>query len=62
MDCLLFLLRGVVFIQGQGLLVEASYAYVVKDEGISGDVEGEPGCCSQKAESAVEQGVEQDSS
>jgi len=30
----------VVFIEGQGLLVEAGYAYVVKDKGISGDVEG----------------------
>ena len=57
-DCLVFLLRGVVFIEGQGALMDPGYAYAVKDEkmiGLGGNTtvffmeEGEmKGICAQK--------------
>ena len=31
-DCLVFLVRGVVFVEGQGALVDPGYAYAVRDE------------------------------
>lgn len=31
-DCLVFLLRGIIFIDRQGVLTEPGYAYFVKDE------------------------------
>ncbi|KAL5313315.1 hypothetical protein ACEPPN_019048 [Leptodophora sp. 'Broadleaf-Isolate-01'] len=59
-DCLIFLLRGVIFIDGQGAIIEPGYAYVVKDEewiGLGGNTslfvmeEGEmKGICTQKEE------------
>ncbi|KAI3325017.1 hypothetical protein HD806DRAFT_553188 [Xylariaceae sp. AK1471] len=62
--CLVFLLRGVIFIDGQGKIIEPGYAYVVKDEewiGLGGNTtifvmeEGEmKGICAQKLEEAQE--------
>jgi len=31
-DCLVLLLRGIAFIEGQGALVDAGYAYAVRNE------------------------------
>jgi len=31
-DCLVFLLRGTIFIEGQGELSEPGYAYAIQDE------------------------------
>ena len=57
-DCLIFLLRGVIFIDGQGAIIEPGYVYVVRDEewiGLGGNTtifvmeEGEmKGICAQK--------------
>ncbi|CAM1503145.1 Fc.00g079210.m01.CDS01 [Cosmosporella sp. VM-42] len=57
-DCLVFLLRGIIFIDLQGAIVEPGYAYVVKDEewiglGVNTTIfvmeEGEmKGICAQK--------------
>lgn len=57
-DCLVFLLHGVIFIDGQGAIIEPGYAYVVKDEesiGLGGNTtilvmeEGEmKGICAQR--------------
>ena len=56
--CLIFLLRGVLFIERQGAIIEPGYAYVVRDEewiGLGGNTtvfvmeEGEmKGICAQK--------------
>lgn len=39
-DCLVFLARGVIFVEGQGAFVEPGYAYAMRDEewlGFGGD-------------------------
>ncbi len=63
-DCLVFLLRGVIFIDGQGAIVEPGYAYAVRDEemiGLGGNTtvfimeEGEmKGICAQKTKESQE--------
>lgn len=35
-DCLVFLLRGVIFLEGSGALVEPGYAYAIQDEEMLG--------------------------
>lgn len=35
-DCLVFLLRGAIFLEGFGALVEPGYAYAIKDEEMLG--------------------------
>ncbi|KAK8097531.1 hypothetical protein PG984_016670 [Apiospora sp. TS-2023a] len=61
-DCLVFLLRGVIFLDGSGALVEPGYAYAIKDEtmlGLGGNTtifvmeEGAmKGICAQKTREA----------
>lgn len=63
--CLIFLLRGVIFIDKQGALIEPGYAYVVRDEewiGLGGNTtilvmeEGEmKGICAQKLKEEQEE-------
>ncbi|KAK4209208.1 hypothetical protein QBC37DRAFT_352148 [Rhypophila decipiens] len=64
-DCLLFLLQGQIFIEGQGRFIEPGYAYAVKDEKmirLGGNTtvfvmeEGEMrGICAQKLKEAWEE-------
>lgn len=57
-NCLVFLLRGILFIEGQGMIIEPGYAYAIKGEewiGLGGNTtifvmeEGEmKGICARK--------------